>query len=366
MTKLRNRRVRFAALSTGLLVAASTGLLVGRPVSGAAPPPAPDTAHERVRADVRNMAGRTADEVAADLRALAPAGEALDEGKLLALASGLVKALSGRPIDDPALVAWIAGDLEQALDPGPDGAEQVKSAISDIGSGLRKAHVDDSLIETVRAALRALRPTKESPAEPRGPEHAYRYALAQAPAYDRSVPIEDFAGRDPLQAWYEPNWSLGISARVDRDAEAPGGSVLTLARVGPFDTYNGFATVLKPPRNIEGMNALRMWIRPCGSLPLGGMRPEARGSVTVGFIDGSDEIWQMEVPDLLAGDEPYVLEIRLADYRRTLRRNNGIIDPEARNVGFWMAGTYRFSVGDIRFVHDEALPEFPAARPGGR
>jgi hypothetical protein len=50
--------------------------------------------------------------------------------------------------------------------------------------------------------------------------------------------------------------------------------------------------------------------------------------------------------------------VRLADFRKTLRRNNGIIDLEARNVGFWMSGTYEFSVDDIRVVHDPSIPDF--------
>ena len=69
------------------------------------------------------------------------------------------------------------------------------------------------------------------------------------------------------------------------------------------------------------MNALRMWIKPHGM-------DDAQGSVSTGFIDGSKEIWQMDLPGMLSGTEPYILQIRLADFRRVLRRTNGIIDLE--------------------------------------
>jgi len=104
------------------------------------------------------------------------------------------------------------------------------------------------------------------------------------------------------------------------------------------------------------MNTLRMWIQPYGM-------DSKLGSVSTGFIDGSKEIWQADVPGLLAGTEPYVLQIRLADFRRVLRRNNGIIDLENQDFAFWMSGTFKFTVDDIMFVHDPSIPAF-APQPG--
>jgi hypothetical protein len=321
-----------------------------------------------IRKDVQNINAKTPQQVAVDLGALAPQNTRLSDDLLLKLATDLVEALKDRPINDPTLVAWIAGDIDQAFDPGPAGEEQVSSAISDIGSGLKKAGVGEALVEAIRADMRALFPESPGQKKELGPEHKYRYALSEAPRYDKTVPIEDFETvQDIFTTWYQPNWSVGVTPKIDPDATYSGTKGLTITRVGAFDTYNGFATVLKPARSIEGMNAIRMWIKPYGSDPMGGDK-EARGSVTTGFIDGSDEIWQIEVPDLLKGDEPFILQIRLADFARMLRRNNGIIDMECRNYGFWMAGTYKFSVDDIRFVHDPALPEFlpaPSSKPIG-
>lgn len=58
-------------------------------------------------------------------------------------------------------------------------------------------------------------------------------------------------------------------------------------------------------------------------------------------------------------DQPKVVQLRLADYRRTLRRNNGVIDPECQTFALWMSGSYHFTIDDIRFVHD---PEIPGAQ----
>jgi hypothetical protein len=61
---------------------------------------------------------------------------------------------------------------------------------------------------------------------------------------------------------------------------------------------------------------------------------------------------------MLSGTEPYILQVRLADFRRVLRRNNGRIDLENQDFAFWMTGTYKFTVDDIMFVHDPSLQEF--------
>jgi hypothetical protein len=104
-------------------------------------------------------------------------------------------------------------------------------------------------------------------------------------------------------------------------------------------------------QKIEGMNAIRMWIKPHGYC-------SAQGLLSTGFIDGSNEIYKIDVPDAFSGTEPYILEILLEGFRRVLRRNNAKIDLVNRDFAFWPAGTYKFTVDDIMFVHDPALLEF--------
>jgi len=108
----------------------------------------------------------------------------------------------------------------------------------------------------------------------------------------------------------------------------------------------------RPHQDLSGCNALRLWFKPYGL-------KDSEGTVSMGFIDGSEEIWQVDLPEVLSGTEPCVIQVRLADFRRVLRRNNGRIDLENRDFCFWMTGTYKFTVDDILFVHDPALPEFP-------
>lgn len=98
------------------------------------------------------------------------------------------------------------------------------------------------------------------------------------------------------------------------------------------------------------MNALRMSIQPYGL--------DAKGSVLTGFIDGSKGIWRMDLPGMLAATEPHILQIRLADFRRVPRRNDGIIDIENQDFASWMSGTFGITVDDIMFVHDPSIPEF--------
>jgi hypothetical protein len=63
---------------------------------------------------------------------------------------------------------------------------------------------------------------------------------------------------------------------------------------------------------------------------------------------------------MVSGTQPYILQVRLADFQRVLRRNNGKIDLENKDFAIWMTGPYKFTVDDIMFVHDPALPEFPS------
>jgi hypothetical protein len=128
-----------------------------------------------------------------------------------------------------------------------------------------------------------------------------------------------------------------------------------ISNSGPITKISGMAKIPHPFQNIEGMNALRMWVKPYGM-------DGTKGSLATGFIDGSGEIWQVDVPDAIAGTEPYILQIRLEDFRRVLRRNNGRIDLENQDFAIWMAGEYKFTLDDVMFVHDPAVPEFRPER----
>ena len=198
----------------------------------------------------------------------------------------------------------------------------------------------------------AARPSLDAPA------HRFRYPLAEAPKYDRSVLVADFeSGAAIFRTWYQPKWSTGVVAAYDAEHKASGKFGLTVSNTAPPEQWSSIAKIPAPFQDIHGMNALRMWIQPYGM-------DSSRGSVSTGFIDGSKEIWQADVPELLSGTEPFILQIRLTDFRRVLRRNNGIIDLENQDFAFWMSGSFKFTVDDIMFVHDPVLPEFvPAVVP---
>jgi endoglucanase len=170
-------------------------------------------------------------------------------------------------------------------------------------------------------------PPSATPAAPAAarvdaPAHQFRFALSAVPQYDRFVLVEDFeSGTDMFRTWYLPKWSTGLVATYDAEHKSSGKYGLTISNTGPLEKISSMAKIPAPYQEIHGMNALRMWIKPYGM-------DDAKGSVSTGFIDGSKEIWQMDLPGMLSGTEPYILQIRLADFRRVLRRTNGIIDLE--------------------------------------
>ncbi|MDX2021441.1 MAG: hypothetical protein SF187_14460 [Deltaproteobacteria bacterium] len=300
----------------------------------------------------QNVSAHSEKQIVAAVLAIAEDRKDLREPAVAAFARTISKLLRGKRVDEPGLVLWLAGDVDQVINPKDLDQGQIKGAVNDFGSALRKVGVPEAQLEVGRRALLTLAPPGLQARKAADGQHSYR--LKVAPAFDDSVPIEDFENVSNIfSRWYQPVWSVGVTPSVQTERKSAGAQGLTIRRKGTLDSYNGFATVLKPARDISGMNALRMWVWPN---PLA--NPGEEGRVSVGFIDGSDEIWQMEIPDFLAGTEPYFLQVPLQDFSKTLRRNNGVIDPEIHNVGLWMSGTYEFSIDDIRFVHDAKLPEF--------
>jgi hypothetical protein len=185
-----------------------------------------------------------------------------------------------------------------------------------------------------------------------GPRNRFRYAPSEAPKFDKAVLVEDFeSGTDIFKTWYQPYWSTGIVATFDSQHKSGGNRGLTIANTGPTTKRSSIAKFPRAHQDLAGCNALRLWFKPYGM-------NDSEGTVSMGFIEGSSEIWQVDLPEVLAGTEPCVIQVRLADFRRVLRRNNGRIDLENRDFCFWMTGTYKFTVDDILFVHDPAVPEF--------
>ena len=345
---------RFCLLAGIALTSSATALAAGTET-----PATPRAGVVAIRHDLEAIAAVAPEQFARDIRALALADLPLAEPALEKFSRDLLAGLGGRPVADAFVVNWLAGDLDLIFHAAP--GRQVGGPIDDFGSALRKAGVEPGLVATILADVRAVVPQLLGEEKQVGPEHKYRYKLSEAPKYDRSVLVEDFELDGEIwKTWYQPGWSTGIVAKVQTEYKAAGTRGLTLSHTGPAKKYTSVAKIPNPYQSLEGMNALRMWIHPHSS----GKTDEDRAGPTTGFIDGSGEIWQMGVPDLAEGTEPYILEIRLADFKYILRRNNGIIDLENQDFAFWIGGTYSFSVDDIRFVHDPAIPDFvPAVVP---
>jgi hypothetical protein len=249
-----------------------------------------------LRTAIKNVDALTAPALAGVVKAIADQPESLKPAPLLRFATVLKEVLKGKPVDEPGLVLWLAGDVDQVVNPAGLDEGQVNGAVNDFGSGLRKAGVSESLLEKARAALRPLAPAgvPAAAAARKGPSSPYRFSLASAPTYDRSVVIEDFEGdRDIFKRWYQPVWSTGVTPVVQTELKSEGAQGLTVSHVGPLDKYNGFAKILGRPRDLRGMNALRMWIKPHAQTP----EQAKAGRLSTGFIDGSDEIWQIDLPD---------------------------------------------------------------------
>jgi hypothetical protein len=212
-----------------------------------------------------------------------------------------------------------AEDLETALNPEGGSAQQTSGAVCDFSHQLQSGGMDAGQAELIRADLAKILPALPVAGVSDAPAHKFRFSLQEATNYDKFVMVEDFESRaDIFQTWYQPKWSTGIVAAYDSMFKCSGRSGLTISNTQPPGKDSSMAKIPKPYQDIEGMNAIRMWIKPFN---LDG----AKGSVSTGFIDGSDQIWQVDLPGMLSGTEPYILQVRLADFRRVLRRNTGRI-----------------------------------------
>ncbi len=301
---------------------------------------------------LQNLAAVSKEELARDIAVLAP-GRLLqaDDQDLTTFVGDLVQSLSGRKVAaDHAAV--LAGDLEQALNPGQGSVRQSQGAVRNFAHTLKLAGVDHAQADKVGANLTVLAKVPADPGPFDGPRNRFRYAPSEAPKYDKAVLVEDFeSGTDIFKTWYQPYWSTGVVATFDSQHKSGGNRGLTISNTGPTTKRSSMAKFARPHQDLAGCNALRLWFKPYGL-------KASEGTVSMGFIDGSSEIWQVDLPEVLSATEPFVLQVRLADFRRVLRRNNGRIDLENRDFCFWMTGTYKFTVDDILFVHDPAVPEF--------
>jgi hypothetical protein len=272
------------------------------------------------------------------------------------LADNLSKALAGRQLPrGPA--TRLALELVWVFNSDKLRTRDLQSAILDAQGALRDAGVAPADVDLVVSDLKVIAPRAQAEIKPDVPTRPYRYPLSAPPKYDKSVLVEDFeTGGDIWKRWYTPGWSTGIIALYDPENKQTGKFGLTISNDGPPDRASGMAYIPRPGIPIAGMNAILMWIRPYDA-------DGSKGTVSTGIVDGSNEIWQVDVPDAHVGMKPYILEISLADVRRVLRRNNGVLDLECADYCFWMTGAYKFSVDDIMFVHDPALPEFVPQAP---
>jgi hypothetical protein len=313
------------------------------------------TARERVEAALRDISKTTKEAFARDVAALGPDGGGAGKSGFAELIDSLAAGLAGKKVRAD-IATNLAGDIETVLDPRNATGRQIRSAVSDFTSQMKLGGVESGAADEIGANLRRLMPESAAAPSVDAPAHQYRFRMDAAPKIDRSVPVEDFeSGDDIWKTWYQPRWSTGIAAVYDSVNKAGGRRGLMISNSGPITKISGMAKIPHPFQNIEGMNALRMWVKPYGM-------DGTKGSLATGFIDGSGEIWQVDVPDAIAGTEPYILQIRLEDFRRVLRRNNGRIDLENQDFAIWMAGEYKFTLDDVMFVHDPAVPEFRPER----
>ena len=251
--------------------------------------------------------------------------------------------------------ADLARDLEVVLNPKQATPRQLRGCTRDFPHMLKVAGMKYDLADIVGADLKRIVPDPPGALPPDAPMHRYMFPVKDAPKFDRSVVVEDFEhGDEFFKIWYTPkDWSHGLVGVLDAVNKSSGRYGATIYNDVPPLQLSGTATVPHPFIDFRGMNALRMWIKPYGNDP-------AKCELQTGFIDGSQEIWQIDLPEALAAKEPFILQIRLEDFRRVLRRNNGIIDPECQNFGFWILGSFKFSVDDVMFVHDPSVPDFAA------
>lgn len=335
------------------LAASEVAVLASAKPNSAAPFIRAET--KKVSDDFRSLTAITKENLARDIAALAPGGQLkADDKNLATFIQDLVQSLSATELSD-GNAAILAGNLEEVLNSGQGSVRQTQGAVRNFAHTLKLAEVDHAQADKVGADLTVLAKVPTDPGPFDGPRHPFRFALSEAPRYDKAVLVEDFeSGTDIFKTWYQPYWSTGIVATFDSQHKSGGNRGLTISNTGPTTKRSSMAKFPRPHQDLAGCNALRLWFKPYGL-------KDSEGTVSMGFIDGSSEIWQVDLPEVLSGTGPCVIQVRLADFRRVLRRNNGRIDLENRDFCFWMTGTYKFTVDDILFVHDPAIPDFESA-----
>lgn len=120
-------------------------------------------------------------------------------------------------------------------------------------------------------------------------------------------------------------------------------------RIGTVNTsWFSFPPAL-PEFSCSGMNAWRMWVK-----------PDVSGRFATFFIqDGSHEVYCWLLPDLLAGTEPYILEVPFANYSYIFRENNRVFDAEGCcEFGYWITGPCTFSLDDVMLVYNPELSDY--------
>ncbi|MFN7936956.1 MAG: Gfo/Idh/MocA family oxidoreductase [Bryobacteraceae bacterium] len=301
--------------------------------------------------DVLRGAVPAADAVfAQSIAALAKGRLDAGDARLQEFANELRSSLAGLKLD-PEVASNLACDVATAVDPRGGSIRQTRGAVSDFSSQIQKGGVTTAAAARLAKLLEQLAPEQDPAKDLDSPLHPYLFPVTEAPAYDQSVLVEDGEGAGDFYArWYQAPWSSRIEAIFDSGHKFSGRSGITLANTQERDVASGTAKIAAPPLDLRGMNAIRFWFQPHA--------PYGQGSLTIGFLEASGELWQVDLPEVLAGGSPRIVQVRLSDFRRVLRRNNHRIDTPVLRFALWMKGSYRFTIDDIRFVHDPAVPGF--------
>jgi hypothetical protein len=158
--------------------------------------------YEAIRDKLLSLAKTSEDGLSKTILSVVPEASGGADEHVGLFVGELVQGLAGRTLS-PEHAAWLAGDLEEALNPGKGSVRQTQGAIRDFVHGLKVAGMDHGQAEKVGDDLRKLVPVAHSAWEPDAPAHKHRYALSEAPKYDKCVLIEDFeAGGDIFSTWY--------------------------------------------------------------------------------------------------------------------------------------------------------------------
>lgn len=328
-----------------------TGKAVALDARLAASEPDPlEPAVRRLRDILRGARAASDGEAAQAIAALAKGRLNEGEARVQAFAGGLRAALAGLQVD-PEVAANLACDVATALDPRGGSIRQTRGAVSDFSSQSEKAGVSQAVASGLAQLLAQLAPAQDATQDQDAPLHPFLFPVAEAPAYDRSVLVEDGEGAGDVYArWYQAPWSSRIEAAFDTAHKFSGASGITMSNTQEKEVGSGTAKIAVPPTDLRGMNAIRFWLQPHAA--------QGTGSLTIGFLESSGELWQMDLPEVFRGSSPRIVQVRLSDFRRVLRRNNHRMDSPALRFALWMKGSYHFTIDDVRFVHDPTVPEF--------